>query len=166
MNGNGKPDYDTAATFATEVVVKDRPYTDIFTASSMTCPTYAAGTFTDANCPGNAPTAGVLTNPGLMSQYFANMAFRRVRFIQETFACSKFPAEFTSTPKQMGAGSYTSPWDFNSITGANNTPTARIDFQDTQGRHLRQLPHHDEPPGAALRVLRRDRRLQRDHDRR
>jgi len=132
MNGNGKPDYDTGAVFATEVIVKDRPYTDIFTASSMTCPTYAAGTFTDANCPGNAPTAGLLTNPGLMSQYFANMAFRRVRFIQETFACSKFPAEFTSTPKQMGAGSYTSPWDFNSITGATNTPTARIDFQDTK----------------------------------
>ncbi len=131
MNGNGKPDYDTAAVFATEVVVKDRPYSDLFTASTNTCPTFANGTFTDASCGGNGPTAGVLTNPGLMSQYFANMAFRRVRFVQETFVCSKFPTEFSTTPKQMGAGVYTSPWDFNSITGATNTPTARINFQDT-----------------------------------
>jgi hypothetical protein len=131
MNGNGKPDYDTAAVFATEVIVKDRPYTDLFTANSGTCPTFANGTFTDANCPGNAPTAGLLTNPGLMSQYFANMAFRRVRFIQETFVCSKFPTEFTNTPKTMGNGVYTSPWDFNSITGNTNTPNARINFQDT-----------------------------------
>ncbi|CAN5412961.1 hypothetical protein BH09MYX1_BH09MYX1_33170 [soil metagenome] len=131
MNGNGKPDYDTAAVFATEIVVKDRPYTDMFTASSGTCPTYAGGTFTDGNCPGNGPTAGVLTNPGLQSQYFANMAFRRVRFVQETFVCSKLPTEFTNTPKQVGSGVYTSPWDFNSITGNGNTPTPRIDFQDT-----------------------------------
>ena len=131
MNANGKPDYDTAAVFATEVVVKDRPYTDLFTATSGTCPTFANGTFTDANCPGNAPTAGLLTNPGLMSQYFANMAFRRVRFVQETFVCSKFPTEFTGTPKQMGNGVFTSPWDFNSITGTGNAPNARINFQDT-----------------------------------
>jgi hypothetical protein len=56
------------------------------------------------------------------------MAFRRVRFIQETFACSKFPAEFAPTSKPMGAGTYTSPWDFNSITGG---ATAKINFQDT-----------------------------------
>jgi hypothetical protein len=124
----GMPDFDAAATFATEVVVNDRPYTDLFTASTNTCPKFANGTFTDASCPGSQPTAGVLTDPGLMSQYYANMAFRRVRFVQETFVCSKFPAEFAAAPKVMGAGAYTSPWDFNSITGGT---TAKINFQDT-----------------------------------
>jgi hypothetical protein len=63
-----------------------------------------------------------------MAQYFANMAFRRVRFVQETFVCSKFPAEYTKTPSQMGAALYTSPWDFNSISGG---PGSRVDFKDT-----------------------------------
>ncbi|HEY1959948.1 MAG TPA: DUF1549 domain-containing protein [Polyangiaceae bacterium] len=126
--GNGAPSYDTAATFAAEVVVNDRPFTDILTASTNTCPTFASGTFTDASCNNNAPTAGVLTDPGIMAQYYANMAFRRVRFIQETFVCSKFPAEFSATPQIMGSGAYTSPWPFNSITGGS---TAKINFQDT-----------------------------------
>lgn len=126
----GMPSFDTAATFAAEVVVNDRPYTDLFTAATNTCPTYSGGAFTDASCGNGAPTAGLLTDPGLMAQYFANMAFRRVRFVQETFVCSKFPAEFTSTPTPMGSGVYTSPWNFNSITGGTG-PNVRINFQDT-----------------------------------
>ena len=128
------PSFDTAATFAAEVVINDRPYSDLFTATTNTCPTYmpgtagAAGTFTDAACAGTQPTAGLLTDPGLMAQYYANMSFRRMRFMQETFVCSKMPAEFSPTPKAMGAGSYTSPWDFNSITGG---ASAKINFQDT-----------------------------------
>jgi hypothetical protein len=124
----GAPDFDTAATFAASVVVGDRPYTDLFTASTGTCPTYTSGSFAPGNCAGTGPTAGLLTDAGLMSQYFANMAFRRVRFVQETFVCSKYPTEFGSAPKPMGSGAYTSPWDFNSITGGT---TARINFQDT-----------------------------------
>lgn len=123
-----KPSFDTAAVFAASVVVSDRPYTDLFTATTGTCPTFANGTFTMASCANNAPTAGILTDPGLMSQYAANMAFRRVRFIQETFVCSKFPTEFSQSPQQMGAGTYTSPWPFASITGGTQ---ARINFQDT-----------------------------------
>lgn len=123
-----KPSFDTAAVFAASVVVSDRPYTDLFTAATGTCPTYANGTFTTASCANNAPVAGLLTDPGLMSQYAANMAFRRVRFIQETFVCSKFPTEFAQNPQQMGAGTYTSPWAFASITGGTQ---ARINFQDT-----------------------------------
>lgn len=126
--GMGKPSFETAATFAAMVVVQDRPYTDIFTASTGTCPTYANGMFTPANCTNQAQTAGLLTDPGLMSQYAANMAFRRVRFVQETFVCSKFPTEFGPNPQQMGAGTYTSPWPFASITGGTQ---ARINFQDT-----------------------------------
>jgi hypothetical protein len=125
---NGMPSFDTAATFAASVVVGDRPYTDLFTAKTGTCPTFANGTFTAANCAGGAPTAGLLTDPGLMSQYYANMAFRRARFVQETFVCSKYPAEFSAAPKPLGAGTYTSPWDFNSITGG---ATAKVNFQDT-----------------------------------
>lgn len=122
------PSFDTAATFAAEVVVNDRPYTDLFTAATMTCPTFANGTFADASCTNNAPTAGILTDPGIMAQYYADMAFRRVRFIQETFVCAKFPAEFSGTPTVMGAGAYTSPWPFASIAGGT---TAKINFQDT-----------------------------------
>jgi hypothetical protein len=127
----GTPSFDTAATFAAMVVVQDMPYTSLFTASTGTCPTYAAGTFTAANCSGSGPVAGLLTDPGIMAQYYANMAFRRVRFIQETFVCTKMPAEFSQTPTPMGAGLYTSPWDFNSITGKNNSTAAKINFQDT-----------------------------------
>ncbi len=124
----GQPSFDTAATFAAEVVVNDQPYTTLFTATSGTCPTYSGGVFTPADCANGAPTAGVLTDPGLMAQYYADMAFRRVRFIQETFVCSKFPAEYATTGTPMGAGTYTSPWDFNSIAGG---ATAKINFQDT-----------------------------------
>ncbi len=124
----GAPSFDTAATFAAEVVVNDQPYTTLFTASSGTCPTYSGGVFTPADCANGAPTAGVLTDPGLMAQYYADMSFRRVRFIQETFVCSKFPAEYASQGTAMGAGTYTSPWDFSSITGGT---TAKINFQDT-----------------------------------
>jgi hypothetical protein len=124
----GMPSFDTAATFAAEVVANDRPFTDILTASTNTCPTFANGTFTDASCANGAPTAGVLTDPGLMAQYYANMAFRRVRFVQETFVCSKFPAEFAAQPQVMGSGAYTSPWPFTSITGG---ASAKINFQDT-----------------------------------
>lgn len=125
-----KPSFDTAATFAAMVVVQDRPYTDLFTATTGTCPTYANGAFAAASCNNGAPTAGVLTDPGLMSQYAANMAFRRVRFIQETFVCSKFPTEFSQSPQQMGAGTYTSPWPFAGITGGS-AQGIRINFQDT-----------------------------------
>lgn len=125
---NGMPSFDTAATFAAEVVVKDRPYTDLFTATTGTCPTYANGTFTDANCTTQAKVSGVLTDPGLMAQYMSNMAFRRVRFIQEVFDCAKFPIETAAQGIPMGAGTYNSPWKFESITGGTGT---KVNFQDT-----------------------------------
>jgi hypothetical protein len=124
----GAPDLDTAATFAAQVVVAGRPFTDILTATTGTCPTFASGAFTAANCNNNAPTAGVLTDPGIQSQYFAHMAFRRTRFVQEIFVCSPFPAEYSTTPTQMGQSLYTSPWPFTSIAGGASAP---INFQDT-----------------------------------
>lgn len=124
----GQPDFDTAANYAAMVVVQGMPFTNLFTATSGTCPTYANGTFTTASCQNNAPTAGVLTDPGLQAQYFAHLAFRRVRFVQETFVCSPFPAEYSASPVPMGSSLYTSPWPFTSISGG---PTANINFQDT-----------------------------------
>jgi len=73
-------------------------------------------------------TAGVLTDPGAMAQFYSNMSFRRVRWIQESFDCTKFPAEYSAKPVSMGNGQYTSPWLFTSITGG---ATALINFQDT-----------------------------------
>jgi hypothetical protein len=124
----GAPSFDTAATYAAMVVVNKQPYTDILTATTGTCPTFAKGTFTTASCSNGAPTAGVLTDPGLQAQYFEHMAFRRVRFVQETFVCSPFPAEYSAAPVAMGQSLYTSPWSFDSITGG---ATAPINFQDT-----------------------------------
>jgi hypothetical protein len=124
----GSPNFDTAAMFAASVVVGGQPFTDILSASTGTCPTYASGTFTPANCTNNAPTTGILTDPGIQAQYFTPMAFRRTRFVQEIFACSPFPAEVDSTPVPMGVGQYTSPWPFTSISGG---PSASVDFQST-----------------------------------
>jgi hypothetical protein len=140
----GQVSKDFAANFAARVVVEGKSYNDLFTATTNTCPTFdpTAKTFADGNCPApanqiaNAPTVGVLTDPGLQSQYFANMAFRRVRFVQETFICSKFPAAYSATPVPMGNGTYTGQHPFTSITGKQTLPAgvtaARIDFHDTQ----------------------------------
>ncbi|MCA9587811.1 MAG: DUF1549 domain-containing protein [Myxococcales bacterium] len=129
-----QPNKDFAPNFAAMNVVQDGDYRQLFTATTGTCPTYDAqtNTFTPGNCAGTQPTAGIITDPGLMAHYFANMAFRRVRFVQETFACSKFPAEYSDTPQPMGAGTYTGKFAFESIVGKKNTPNAKIDFHDTQ----------------------------------
>ncbi len=132
----GMGNKDAAAIFSAQVVVEGRSYKELFTATANTCPTYdmTTGAFTPATCaagPAGGATVGVLTDPGLQSQYFANMAFRRARFVQETFACAKFPAEYSKTPVPMGNGTYTNPASFDSITGLKNTPKARVNFQDT-----------------------------------
>jgi Protein of unknown function (DUF1588) len=123
---------DTAPTFATELVIKDQPIMNMFTATTNTCPTLSADgtTFTDAACPAvtGLTTAGILTDPGAMAQFYSNMSFRRARWIQESFDCTRFPAEYSATPVTMGSGQYTSPWPFTSITGG---ASAQINFQDT-----------------------------------
>jgi hypothetical protein len=126
-----KPSRDTAPTFAARLVFEGRPYTDLFTATEHTCPTFDGKMFADGECPNgpNANAAGVLTDPGVHAQYFGNLAFRRNRFFQETFVCRKQPAELSSMPKPIGmGGSYTSPWPFESIAGTDNG--GHIDFHD------------------------------------
>jgi len=126
---DGNPSRDTAPIFAARVVATGAPYTDLFTATNNTCPTYDynAHAFVDGNCNNGVQThAGVLSNPGVMYQFYGNMAFRRVRWVQELFVCTKFPAEYSQKPVNMGGSAdYTSPWSFNSV------PTGPIDFQDT-----------------------------------
>ena len=131
-------DKDAAANFAAQVTTEGRSYTELFTTADNTCPTFdgTSGKFTPAACAtamgGMAvKAAGLLNDQGLMSQYFSNMGFRRVRFIQETFACQKFPAELAAQGVAMGNGSYTGVEPFNSITGKDNKPDAKINFQDT-----------------------------------
>jgi hypothetical protein len=123
---------DTAPAFAAQLAVTNGSYMDMFTASSNNCPTFdlAAGTFAAAECTNNGPKAGILTNPGVQSHYFSNFGFRRTRFIQETFVCTKFPAETATSGTDVGgAAPYTGVWPFTSIAGTDNG--GRINFHDT-----------------------------------
>lgn len=128
----GAADLDAAPAFATQLTVSNGSSDQLFIATTGTCPTVAAnGTITAANCANNPPqTAGVLTNPGVMKHFNSNMAFRRVRWVQETFDCTAFPAE-VQAPQPAGPNNapYTAPWPFTSIAGAGNG--GRVDFHDT-----------------------------------
>jgi hypothetical protein len=126
--GNGKPSRNTAPVFAARVVAEEQPFSELFTAPNNTCPTYDNGAhqFNDGDCDNGVPAvSGVLTDPGVMYQFYGNMAFRRVRWVQEIFVCTKFPIEYAETPVHMGSADYTSPWPFESVA------KAPIDFQDT-----------------------------------
>jgi len=106
---------------------------NLFTQNANTCPTYTvgSGTFTPAACGNGGPTAGVLTDPGVMVQEFSNFAFRRVRWIQETFDCTKFPAEISTNPIDVGGSSpYTGLYPFTSVATTKNGGAGRVDFQD------------------------------------
>src|SRR5262249_50860664 len=124
------PSRDTAPTFAARITVEGQAYTNLFTATSNTCPTFDGTNFVDGDCKNGPITAGILADPGIHAQYYGNLAFRRVRFFQETFVCRKQPAELSAMPKPIGMNgqSYTSPWDFTSIAGADNG--GRVDFHD------------------------------------
>jgi hypothetical protein len=125
------PELDSAAAFAAQVTVEGRPYTDLLTAATGTCPTYdmGAGTFTAADCQNGVPVhAGLISHPGTQRQFFSNMAFRRVRWVQETFACTAFPAEIVDAVDLGGVALYTAPWPFESIAGTDTG--GRINFLD------------------------------------
>ena len=131
LKAGDAPDLDTAAAFAAQVTVEGRPYTDLLTAATGNCPTYdmGAGTFTAGDCNNGAPAAGLLTNPGIMRQFFSNMAFRRVRWVQETWACTAFPAEITDGTETGGPNLYTAPEPFESV--ASPDTGGRVNFRDT-----------------------------------
>jgi hypothetical protein len=121
---------DTAPNFAAQLTVENRSYMELFTATTNTCPTFNGTAFTPASCNSGAPvTAGVLTDPNVMRHFASNFAFRRVKWVQERFACGKFPIEATRSIDVGTAGlKYTSAWEFLSIAGAGNG--GRVDFHD------------------------------------
>jgi hypothetical protein len=126
-----EPDLDSAAAFAAMVTVEGRAYTELLTAATGTCATYDSGTgvFTPTDCTnGVAVHAGLLSHPGMQRQFFSNMAFRRVRWIQETFACTAFPAEIVDAVDLGGTALYTAPWPFESIAGTETG--GKVNFRD------------------------------------
>jgi hypothetical protein len=132
MKQGGTAILDTAPAFAAQLTLADGDYRQLFTAASGNCPTYdGMTTFTAGECANGGPKAGVLTDPGVMTQFYSNFAFRRTRWVQETFVCTAFPAEISATPTPVGAGGapYTGVQPFASIAGLDNG--GRIDFHDT-----------------------------------
>ncbi|MDQ3366503.1 MAG: hypothetical protein M3680_13840 [Myxococcota bacterium] len=122
---------DTAPALAAKISVENLSYMDLFTQATGNCPTFdaATGVFTAADCAGAGPKAGVLTNQGAMKHFFGNFAFRRVKWIQESFDCAKFPVELDGDPQEVGGPSpYTGKWPFASIAGTNNG--GRVNFLD------------------------------------
>jgi len=126
----GRSALDSAPLFAAQLTVEGRSMTELFTATSGTCPTHDGEVIVPGDCDnGVAVHAGLLTNPDVMRHFMSNLAFRRVRWVQETFACSAFPAEHADPMDIGGAAPYTAPWAFESIAGAETG--GRIDFRDT-----------------------------------
>lgn len=127
------PTIDAAPTFFAQVIVDNRSYLDLLTASSGTCPTFddTSATFTAGDCTNGVPTTvGLLTHPAMHRQFFGNLAFRRVRWVQETFACTKFPAQISDAPVDVGgAMPYTGVFPFTSIAG--KASGGRVDFLST-----------------------------------
>src|SRR5262249_37200667 len=125
------PMLDTAPALAANISVENGSYMDLFTLNSNNCPTFTGGVFTPAACGNGGPVAGVLTNPGAMSLFTSNLAFRRTRWVQEIFDCLKFPAEVSPQGKDVGgAALYTGVWPFQSISSPSNGG-GRINFLAT-----------------------------------
>lgn len=129
MKQGGSAMLDSAPALAASLTVSNGSYMNLFTQTSGNCPTFDGTTFTPAECGNGGPIAGVLTNPGVMTQFASNFAFRRTRWVQETFVCTAFPAELSAAPVDVGGGApYTGPWPFASIAGKDNG--GRVDFHD------------------------------------
>jgi hypothetical protein len=127
LRQGGSLDLDAAPVFVARVSVEGRPFTDVFTATQGTCPSFSDGVFVDGDCTNGVDVhSGILTNPGSMKQFYSNMAFRRVRWVQEVFMCQKFPAESAKDPQQLDGKDYISPWPLETVS---DFP---INFRDTQ----------------------------------
>lgn len=125
----GSPILDSAGIFAAQLVVENRSYLELLTATSGTCATYN-GAFNAVDCDnGVAVHAGLLTHPGMQAHFTSNMAFRRTRWVQETFACTAFPTELAAEAVPLSdTALYTAPWEFASIAGTASG--GDIDFLD------------------------------------
>jgi hypothetical protein len=124
---------DFAPAFAAQLSVENGDYTRLFTATSGACPTFNAttGTFTAGDCAGPGPKVGILTDKGMNRQYYGNFAFRRIKWLQETFDCTKFPIDLTGAAEDVGGPTpYTGAFPFRSISGTENG--GRVNFLDRQ----------------------------------
>jgi hypothetical protein len=124
---------DAAPAFAAKLTVENGSYLDLFTKPNGNCPTVSTAggitTFADADCANGGPKAGVITNTGVQAQFFSNFAFRRVRWLQETFDCLRFPTELSKTPTEVGgAAPYLGVWPFASVAAPSTG--GRVDFQN------------------------------------
>lgn len=132
LKAGDAPDLDQAAAFAAQITVENRSYDELLTATAGQCGSFDEGTstFTAGDCQNGVPVhAGLLTQPGVMRQYVSNFAFRRVKWVQETFDCLKFPVEISATPVDVGGSApYTGVHPFASVP---SLATGRVNFQDT-----------------------------------
>ena len=129
----GAPELDTAPAFAAKLTVENGSYLDLLTAGSGTCATFddATATFRTADCSNGGPRAGVLTDPAVMATFTSAFAFRRVRWVQETFGCARFPVEVAGPPREVGGLlPYLGEWPFGSV--ASPTTGGRVNFQDVE----------------------------------
>jgi|JI102314A2RNA_FD_contig_123_59392_length_4338_multi_3_in_2_out_0_3 hypothetical protein len=136
VNGTTTPvSLETAPAFAAQLVVEGKPFNKLLTDTKGTCPTFnaATGAFTAADCTNTngEPVVGVLTDAGVHAQFYSSMAFRRNRWVQETFMCTRFPAESGGNKTQYAGGTYSAPWAITSISGSQNAAKPKIDFHDT-----------------------------------
>jgi len=132
----GMPSLDTAPVFAAKITVEGRPFTDLLTAQTGTCPMFdeATGAFSEGSCDNGITPTGILTDPGVHALYYGNMAFRRTRFFHETFLC-RSATEAVAEPRQSatndGPPGYASAWAWGTITGG---PGALVDFLAGSGQ--------------------------------
>lgn len=133
---------DSAAVYAAQIAVEDRSFAELFTTQS--CPRYDASTqsFSPRDCNAemqalsdlfaqiafpfafqdSIPAGGICAHPGVMGAFTSNLAFRRVRWVQEVFRGKSFPAHIADAQDIGGAAPYTGEHPFDSITGGLNAP--------------------------------------------
>lgn len=140
---------DRAPAFAAMLSVQNDDYTKLFTASTGACPTFneQTGAFVPGDCAGPGPKVGVLTDQGVNRHYYGNFAFRRVKWIQETFDCVKFPIDLTGAPVEVGGATpYTGDYPHESIAGTANG--GRVNFREAvavQCAHCHKDLNHQAP---------------------
>jgi hypothetical protein len=132
-------DLHATAALALDIMQNDRPFTEMLTAPAGNCPTVtfdADGipTVTAADCASGYPDgqAGVLTSQQFQSQFYSNMAFKRVRAVHELFDCRAMPGATRDEPVELPDGKFfEGEFEFETITGINNSDAPNVDFQDT-----------------------------------
>lgn len=138
----GEPNRDTAPVFAARIVFEEQDWRNVLVQQTNTCPGFniATHSFTDGDCnnlPAGMSHSGILTNPGVHSLYYGNLAFRRNRFFHETFLCKSAneqaggeptdqpPVDAPCSGKDPIPG-YQNKWSVNEIAGECNG--GRVDF--------------------------------------